>query len=295
MTNDIRVLLQTIADGDSQRIKKVAEVVLRNNKTQKDKQFCETILRRITEKKDFIELPYNLKGMLSVEDVSTYPEDKFYWRENEKNICKKILSVYHAAELLDEKGIRYVPAAILYGESGCGKTELARYIAHEVGLPYAYVRFSALIDSHLGATQNNLSRIFEFIKNQPCVFCLDEIDAIGLARGQMQEVGEMARIVISLMQEMDSVSNKVIVIGTTNRMDMIDTALIRRFPMQYEIKKMNEEDGKTMARKFLEYAGIDEISIQEQVSKIVSGLPASTIIRDCTEFVIKCFSEVNRK
>ena len=115
--------------------------------------------------------------------------------------------------------------------------------------------------------------------------CLDEIDAIGMERGQKDDVGQMARIVIALMQELDTTPNSVIVIGTTNRFDMLDKALVRRFPMSYEIGNLNQSDAEAMAKKFLEYAEMDEDDIRTYVSGVNGGLPASTIIRKCTEFI----------
>lgn len=106
---------------------------------------------------------------------------------------------------------------------------LARYIAHKAKLPFLRIQFSSLVDSHLGQTQSNLARIFDYVRTAPCVLCFDEIDAVGMARGQKDDVGEMNRVVIAIMQEMDRLPNNVIIIGTTNRFDRLDPALIRRF------------------------------------------------------------------
>jgi len=116
-----------------------------------------------------------------------------------------IISIYRAAERLSDLGISYLPALMLYGESACGKTELARYIAYKAELPFVYVRFSSVVDSHLGSTQSNVARIFEYIRSNPCVLCFDEIDAIGTARGNAHEPGKMNRVVIAVI---GSVQNK---------------------------------------------------------------------------------------
>lgn len=115
--------------------------------------------------------------------------------------------------------------------------------------------------------------------------CFDEIDAVGMERGQQNEVGEMSRIVISLMQELDTIPNDVIIIGTTNRFDMLDTALVRRFPMNYQIYRLDQTDAEAMARKFLAYAGSEKEDIDLYVSSVTGDVSAATIIRDCTEFV----------
>lgn len=285
MNNYIRLVLGEIANGDMKRARKATIDFLRNNKTQKDKAFCESMIAELEKKLNFTQLPEYLKGMLILENVSDYPVGKIMWRDEDKEIANKVISMYYVAERMERFGIKYLPSAILYGESGCGKTELARYMAYKAKLPYVYVRFSYLIDSHLGNTQKNLARIFDFMKSEPCLICFDEIDAIGLKRGQTQKVGEMARIVIALMQELDSLKNNSIVIATTNRFDMLDSALVRRFQIQYEMKRMQKDDARRMASKFLEYAGINGSEASDCLVSIIGAMPSSEIVRHCTEFI----------
>ena len=123
-------------------------------------------------------------------------------------------------------------------------------------VPFAYVNFSNVIDSHLGGTQRNLSKVFDYVKNQKCVFMLDEIDAIGTERGlKNTDVGEMSRIVISLMQNLDTLSSDVVLLAATNRKDIIDKALLRRFTNSHEIRRLSEEERFEMAKIFLDDVG----------------------------------------
>lgn len=291
MNDMIRGLIRAICDGDISKAKQAAMIILKSNTVKKDEEFCKNLIRKMECEANLLQLPQDLKGILVAEDVSQYPEDKYVWRDTENEIANKVVSMYLVADRLQEKGIKYLPAAILWGESGCGKTELARYIAHKVNLPYVYVRFSNLVDSYLGKTQKNIASAFDYVKKEPCVVCFDEIDAIGMARGQKDDVGEMARIVISLMQELDSLPNRIIVIGTTNRFDMLDKALVRRFPMSHQIEKLSQSDAEYMARKFLRYAEINNYDIEMYASSIVGDVPASTVIKDCTEFIAKKIME----
>lgn len=296
MDDKVRMLIREVCNGDISRIRTAATIVLKSCKTKKDEEFCTNSLKKLESIRNFMELPSNLKGMLVAEDVSVYPEEKYFWREDELEIAEKVISMYKVADTLQEKGIRYIPSLILYGESGCGKTELARYIAHLMNLPYVYIRFSSLIDSHLGETNKNISKIFDFLRGNQCVVCFDEIDAIGLERGQRNEVGEMSRIVISLMQELDTLPNGVVVIGTTNRFDMLDKALVRRFSISHEVKKLTVMEAKATARKFLKYAGLSLAEIQNYIESIVVDSPTYTVIRDCTEFVAdKLLKEIEYK
>lgn len=285
MDDYVRSLIREVCGGDINKIRTAALIVCKQSKTKKDELFCESAIKKIEATKNVVELPYDLRGILAQEDVSNYSEERYFWRDEEVEIADRVISMYRVADKLYEKGIRYIPSVVLYGESGCGKTELARYIAYKAGLNYVYVRFSALIDSHLGQTQKNISKIFDYLRKSKCVVCFDEIDAIGMARGENDDVGEMSRVVIALMQELDTLPNSVILVGTTNRFDRLDKALVRRFSISHEVTKMNEMESKKAARNFLKYAGCSYDEIQNYVNCIVGDSPASKIVKDCTEFV----------
>lgn len=285
MDDYVRSLIREVCGGDINKIRTAALIVCKQSKTKKDELFCESAIKKIEATKNLVELPYDLRGILAKEDVSNYSEERYFWRDEEVEIADRVISMYRVADKLYEKGIRYIPSVVLYGESGCGKTELARYIAYKAGLNYVYVRFSALVDSHLGQTQKNISKIFDYLRKSKCVVCFDEIDAIGMARGSNDDVGEMSRVVIALMQELDTLPNSVILVGTTNRFDRLDKALVRRFSISHEVTKMNEMEAKMAARNFLKYAGCSYDDIQNYVDCIVGDSPASKIVKDCTEFV----------
>lgn len=288
MNNDERVLIRYVCDGDMRRAQFQARCILGAITSQRDAAFRDDMLRRMEARKDFMELPGPLKGLLAVEDSTVFPEAKFLIRKTEAEAAEKTISLYRAAERLADMGIPYLPALMLYGESGCGKTELARYIAHRAELPFAYVRFSSVVDSHLGGTQSNIARIFEYVRSNPCVLCFDEIDAIGMARGQAHELGEMNRVVIAVMQELDQTHNNVIIIGTTNRFDQLDPALVRRFPLRYELAPLSANETKEFARKFFQYAGLSLSGwVDSWCEKTFEGnVPAATVVRECTDVVV---------
>ena len=141
---------------------------------------------------------------------------------------------------------------LIYGRAGTGKTEFAKYVAYKLGLPYAYLNFSYLIESHLGKTAQNLNRVFDYCKGQKCVLMLDEIDCIGLERGHDSGAdGELARTTIALMQSLDGLVDGQIIIAATNRCDRLDKALLRRFQRQVKFEKFNTEERLAMIETYM--------------------------------------------
>lgn len=295
MNDRERELIRLVCEGDIRKSQRQAKIVLEGLTAKKDEQFKNHMLRKLDAKgPSLIELPYNLQQLLVAEDMTDFPEARFILREEEAEATRRTLALYKASGRLAEMGIPYLPALILHGESGTGKTMLARYIAHKADLPFVYVRFSNLVDSHLGQTQTNVARVFDYARNVPCVLCFDEVDAIGMARGQKDDVGEMNRVVIALMQELDRLPNNVIIIATTNRFDRLDPALIRRFPLQHEVIPLNIKDTEHLARKFFNYSGVDcSTWISNWCAEKFpnTATPASTVIRECTEHVVNTVLE----
>lgn len=289
MNDSGRKLIEQVCSGDIKKSQDQARAILVNLSSQKDERFKNDMLRKLdVNKKNMIELPYNLQEFLIAEDVSNFPKDRFLIRCCEQKVVTDILSVLKVAEKLSELGIRYSPSLMLYGQSGGGKTMLARYIAHVAGLPFLYVKFSGLVSSYLGSTQSNVAKMFDYARSAPCVLCFDEIDAVGMARGQKNDIGEMNRIVISLMQEMDRLPNNVIIIGTTNRYDRLDDAVIRRFSLHHEIEMLSKSDVELLSSKFFNYSGI-EMDIQAQIwreTNLSGSETAASVVDKCTRYVI---------
>lgn len=259
---------------------------LNSCKVQKEQAFCQAMLKKLGETEK-IKIPYNLQNILMVTMPNEYKSEKFFLRDCDKPIVDGALQTYQAARTLEEAGISYVPTVLLHGTSGCGKTELAKYIAYKAGLPFVYVRFSGLVDSLLGKTAQNLNLIFHFTRTIPCVLCFDEIDAIGMARGDTSDVGEMSRIVIALMQELDTLPNSNLIIATTNRFDRLDQALVRRFNFKKEVFPMTKEECATMAEQFFTSAGLGITPPAGWASeKFGDNTPAYTVIRECTMYLV---------
>ncbi len=262
LTNNQQRLIMAVAQNDIQSARKCAIACVTEDTTQKNKYFCNKY-KQILESSgsNLIELPYDLKNILYVEDVSnSFKEGRYYLSEREKEVYENIIRMKKVNERLMEMGIPYINSTLLYGESGTGKTTFGRYVAYKTGLPFCYLNFSNLVDSYMGNTSKNISKAFNYSISNPCVFMLDEIDCISIRRTEVGDGGssaEMARVTITLMQEFDKLTNDIIVIGATNRMDRIDEALLRRFSMKHEVKALTKEEKEQMIAKFLDDVDMD--------------------------------------
>lgn len=201
---------------------------------------------------NLFEVPMNLKGLICMEDVSDFKEDRYYLGHQQAELFDKIEAGVRTTTKMLEYGIPYTNSTLIYGDPGTGKTEFARYVAFKLGLPYVYLNFSYLIDSHLGQTAKNLSRIFDYCKGQKCVLMLDEVDCIGLERGNDTGAdGELGRTTIALMQALDGLVDGQIVIAATNRCDRLDKALLQRFRQQVEFCCFNKDERLAMIETYM--------------------------------------------
>lgn len=285
LNENVKGLIRSVADNNLQEAKKYAEIIISNETAVSNQYFCKTIKNRLEKQHNFIELPYDIKGILKMEDVSNFNENRYYLTDREKDIFTQIAMAKNTNEKLSEMRIKYLNTTLLYGESGTGKTTFGKYVAYKLGMPFAYLNFAQCISSYLGATSKNIEKVFDYISKQKCVLMLDEIDAIGIKRGK-EDLGEMSRIVIGLMQSFDLLENDLIIIGATNRRDMIDEALIRRFTTQHEVTILNNNEAYNLIIKYLEDLKINynDDNIKEYVK---THRKQSEIIKDIVKSIVK--------
>lgn len=168
---------------------------------------------------------------LSRRNSTAMLKDVFLSPSTRTGLSSVINELKHS-DSLESRGFRTRRKLIFTGPPGCGKSLTAQAIANELGLPHFVVRFDAIIGSYLGQTATHLRQLFRFAEASPSVLLFDEIDALGKRRGNPTEVGELDRIVIALMQELELTEPAGLVIATSNIPEHLDHALWRRFDAQ---------------------------------------------------------------
>ena len=159
-------------------------------------------------------------------------EDVFLNDFNKKSILQ-LIKEYKYVEELTKYGLPVNNKILLQGNSGCGKTTTAKAIANALDKPIVILNLSNVVCSRIGETSQNLKQIFDKAAREKAVLFLDEFDQIGKARGNDdKDVGEMRRLVNTIIQLIDYFPKNALLICATNHPELIDIALMRRFQLR---------------------------------------------------------------
>ena len=148
-----------------------------------------------------------------------------------------ILDEWKHVDKLKMKGIEPALSLMLFGAPGTGKTLLAHHIGETLGLPIIVARLDGLLSSFLGTTARNIANLFAFANRYKCILLLDEFDAIAKLRDDPNELGELKRVVNTLLQCLDERSKIGFTMAITNHELLLDSAIWRRFDLRIEIPK----------------------------------------------------------
>lgn len=134
---------------------------------------------------------------------------------------------------------------LFYGAPGTGKTESAFQIARLLERDILSVHLEQLIDSRLGETSKNVTRLFDEINHLmygKVIVIFDELDALVLNRSSANDLREMSRVTSTFLRELDTLSDQIVVIATTNLFESFDKALSRRFDAIVSFDRYSKED-----------------------------------------------------
>ncbi|WKK56920.1 AAA family ATPase [Sphingobacterium sp. BN32] len=193
----------------------------------------------------------NIQDLIIKDKEPVNLNDVFLSEENRLQI-EQLIKEQLYVEDLQQYGLPVNNKVLLFGSSGCGKTTTAKAIAHAVERPLIVLNLSNIINSRIGETSQNIKQVFDRAIRDKAVLFLDEFDQIGKARGEDEnDVGEMRRLVNTMIQLIDYLPEQVMLICATNHIDIIDFALIRRFQLKISFEMPSDEVLDTYYNKLL--------------------------------------------
>lgn len=161
--------------------------------------------------------------------------DELLLEDTKKEQLKNFIKEHKYAKQLLNMGLPVSNTLLLHGHTGCGKTFTARMLASELKKRLIVVNLSNIVSSKLGDTAKNIAMLFRKAATTGAVLFLDELDALGQRRDlDVSDASEMRRVVNSILQLVDKLPSEMVLVGATNQLNHIDTALVRRFDTQIE-------------------------------------------------------------
>ena len=208
-----------------------------------------------------------------------------------KQEVEEIVSFLKNPSKYTELGGKIPKGALLVGPPGTGKTLLAKAVAGEANVPFFSLSGSDFVEMFVGVGASRVRDLFRQAKEKaPCIVFIDEIDAVGRARGKnanMNSNDERENTLNQLLTEMDGFGSNsgVIVLAATNRADILDKALLRagRFDRQIHVELPDLNERKEIFGVHLRPIKIDDSVDAELLARQTPGFSGADIANVCNE------------
>lgn len=211
--------------------------------------------------------------------------------EEAKVEIMEIVDFLRKADKYRELGAKIPKGALLVGPPGTGKTLLAKAVAGEANVPFLSISGSDFVEMFVGVGASRVRDLFEQAKQKaPCIVFIDEIDAIGRARGKNAGFSgndERENTLNQMLTEMDGFQTNagVIVLAATNRADILDKALMRagRFDRQIEVGLPDVKEREEIFNVHLRHIKLNENIDRKFLAKQTPGFSGADIANVCNE------------
>ena len=223
-----------------------------------------TVAKPSTARKEGKSEPFSLPGRPALESF----------------IREHVIDIVENKERYEALGIGFPSAIVLHGPPGCGKTFAVERLVEHLGWPGYHIDASSVASPYIHETSRKVAEMFETaIKNAPSVLVIDEMEAFlaerdsGSGQHRVEEVAEFLRRIP------EAVANRVLIVAMTNRLDMIDPAILRRgrFDHVIEIGPADEKDVKALLETLLSKLPVEEGIDIPAIAKKLAGRPLSDV------------------
>lgn len=212
-------------------------------------------------------------------------------QEGAKQEVKEIVDFLKNPQIYTELGGKIPKGALLVGPPGTGKTLLAKAVAGEANVPFFSMSGSDFVEMFVGVGASRVRDLFRQAKEKaPCIIFIDEIDAVGRARGKNPSMGgndERENTLNQLLTEMDGfgTNSGIIIIAATNRADILDKALLRagRFDRQIHVDLPDLNERKEVFGVHLRPLKLDISVDVDTLARQTPGFSGADIANVCNE------------
>lgn len=300
----LRKLFLSHTRGKNDMFRAVALEIVAEEQRKNNNQLAKDLLRILENSGSSTSFPKALN------DISTLPKDRerqtllvdvrnpdrlfseIILKRGTENVVQGILEENRKSELLRTHGLSPKKKLLFCGPPGCGKTLCAEIISRELGLPLLYTRFDAIVSSYLGETSSNLRKVFDYASNGYWVVLFDEFDAIGKARDDVNEHGEIKRVINSFLQLLDGFNAPSLIIAATNHEKLLDLALWRRFDEIVYFPPPSISDIRFLLSMKLKNFPHRDFDLKAQASSL-KGMSHADVERICLDAIRMCI--INHK
>ncbi len=207
-----------------------------------------------------VHVPVDRETSIPLAEIILHPAEDFpnpIYSERLSDAFNDLLSEWERAAALKALGVEPSRSLLIYGPPGSGKTLTALTLARRLNVPVVNVRIDGLVSSLLGTTARNIANLFDFANRYRCLLLLDEFDAVAKLRDDPNELGEIKRVVNTLLQNLDARAKTGLTIAITNHEGLLDKAVWRRFENQISIGLPDLDTRLEMMRVFLSPLEVD--------------------------------------
>lgn len=286
LINHIKKLIKALEKDNQLDQAQVLKEIISNQNVETELKPSRIVLSKLALSGE--KFPLNLKPPVDKES-GNYLAEIIYPNESKKttpifdpSLEKSItylIEEWENVEKLQQNGLNPSYSVMLFGLPGTGKTLLATHLASKLNLPLVVAKLDGLLSSFLGTTARNIANLFAFANRYQCILLLDEFDAIAKLRDDPNELGELKRVVNTLLQCLDERNQFGYTIAITNHENLLDPAIWRRFDLRVEIPKPSITIRKEIIKNLTnEIIPLTDIQINF-LSKLTEGYSGSDITK----------------